>query len=576
MKVLKFTLLLASCTFLSTTFAQTLKPKQVPLANWNDDQGLSSYTYYEDPKTGDYIPHGKFTYKLAQGTYYKEDAIGSLKNGKRDGIWTYKVTRLDDLAFDVNWTGAIQLSFGYKEGNPNGLWTYSNIQKYRIKSRGAWLPYEFQFAPNETLSVMFTDGHPSGIYSYANNSFSTKEKKTGQFNAKGFLHGNWLLSSSDEQTEMVFNNGILVKKVVRAMPSGKVSESYFASEQELKLHAAFLAKTLTKEDILKNRIKIDTVDSDDYIVCDERKTLFNKYFNWDNIGGDNLFDANRGEYLGGKAIDFELIELVSLADNQYFKKLEDNFRNSNDSKTRDTLELKKAFDGFYKENRLSLSDEDYQKSLAIQNELKQVVVDRNEKDIMDWYTSNIGFIIKENFSKSSESFEFRLQEYNKLMTTSKYENNYGKLYEFDSTDLQRITKIWNDGVLKMYTDLSRAEEINKENTVWMKGYFDSSEMSEQASFLKTAFMKMYTEYYLIHYEELKVENKLYELNRFADKFQFIQLAYKRILLRDPEYDNKLILEKLSTAKSSEELFTLLYDFWTKTDDDFPFSYLKVN
>ena len=110
----------------------------------------------------------------------------------------------------------------------------------------------------------------------------------------------------------------------------------------------------------------------------------------------------------------------------------------------------------------------------------------------------------------------------------------------------------------------------------MKGYFDSSEMSEQASFLKTAFMKMYTEYYLIHYEELKVENKLYELNRFADKFQFIQLAYKRILLRDPEYDNKLILEKLSTAKSSEELFTLLYDFWTKTDDDFPFSYLKVN
>jgi hypothetical protein len=570
MKALKFTLLLASCTFLSTTFAQTLKPKQVPLANWNDDQGLSSYTYYEDPKTGDYIPHGKFSYKLAQGTYYKEDAIGSLKKGKRDGIWTYKVTRLDDLAFDVNWTGTIQLSFGYKEGNPNGLWTYSNIQKYRTKSRGAWLPYEFQFAPNETLSVMFTDGHPSGIYSYANNSFSNKVKTTGQFNAKGYIHGTWLISSSGEQSEFVFNNGILVKKVVRAMPSGKVSDSYIASADELKLHAAFLAKTLTKEDILKNRIKIDTIDSDDYITCDERKTLFNKYFNWDNIGGDNLFDANRGEYLGGKAIDFELIELVSLADNQYFKELEDKFRNSNDSKTRDTLELKKAFDGFYKENRLSLNDEDYQKSLAIQAELKQIVVDRDEKEINYWMLRNFPILDVRGFNNSAEEFVLYFKTYNTLVNESKYND---VVYKIDSAYFERIKKAWTDGVLKKYTDLSRAEKINKENTDWMKD-FDSMELSEQAGFLKSAFMKMYTEYYLINFEQLKAENKIYELNRFVDKLKFTQSAYYRIYYRDAkDYDNKLILEKLSSAKSNEEFFTLLYEFRTIIKDSEPFNYL---
>ena len=570
MKALKFTLLLASCTFLSTTFAQTLKPKQVPLANWNDDQGLSSYTYYEDPKTGDYIPHGKFSYKLAQGTYYKEDAIGSLKKGKRDGIWTYKVTRLDDLAFDVNWTGTIQLSFGYKEGNPNGLWTYSNIQKYRTKSRGAWLPYEFQFAPNETLSVMFTDGHPSGIYSYANNSFSNKVKTTGQFNAKGYIHGTWLISSSGEQSEFVFNNGILVKKVVRAMPSGKVSDSYIASADELKLHAAFLAKTLTKEDILKNRIKIDTIDSDDYITCDERKTLFNKYFNWDNIGGDNLFDANRGEYLGGKAIDFELIELVSLADNQYFKELEDKFRNSNDSKTRDTLELKKAFDGFYKENRLSLNDEDYQKSLAIQAELKQIVVDRDEKEINYWMLRNFPILDVRGFNNSAEEFVLYFKTYNTLVNESKYND---VVYKIDSAYFERIKKAWTDGVLKKYTDLSRAEKINKENTDWMKD-FDSMELSEQAGFLKSAFMKMYTEYYLINFEQLKAENKIYELNRFVDKLKFTQSAYYRIYYRDAkDYDNKLILEKLSSAKSNEEFFTLLYEFRTNIKDSEPFNYL---
>ena len=554
MKALKFTLLLATCTFISTTIAQTLKPKQVPLSNWNDDQGLMSYTYYEDPKTGDYIPHGKFSYKLAQGTYYKEDATGSLKNGKRDGVWLYKITRLDDLAFDVNWTGTIQLSFGYKEGNPNGLWTYSNIQKYRTKSRGAWLPYEFQFAPNETLSVMFTDGHPSGIYSFADNSFSNKIKITGQFNAKGFIHGTWLLNYSDEQSEFVFNNGILVKKVVRAMPSGKVSESYFASENELKLHAAFLAKTLTKEEITKNRIKIDTIDSDEYISCDERKTLYTKFFNWANIGGDNLFDANRGEYLGGKAIKFTLVDLVKLEENKAFKKLEDNFRNSNDSKTRDTLELKKAFDEFYKENRLSLSDEDYQKSLAIQAELKPIVVFRNEKEINYWMLRDFPFLDVQNFDNSAEEFEPKLKKYNTLVNESKYND---VVWKIESAYFERVKKAWADGVLKKYTDLSRAESINKENTEWMKD-FDSMQLPEQAGFLKSAFLKMYTEYYLIHFEQLKAENKLYELNRFADKFKFTQSAYYRIRT----YDNQS-LEKLASAKSNEELFELLYEIRTK-------------
>ncbi len=553
MKVLKFTLLLASCTFLSTTFAQTLKPKQVPLANWNDDQGLSSYTYYEDPKTGDYIPHGKFSYKLAQGTYYKEDAIGSLKKGKRDGIWTYKVTRLDDLAFDVNWTGTIQLSFGYKEGNPNGLWTYSNIQKYRTKSRGAWLPYEFQFAPNETLSVMFTDGHPSGIYSYANNSFSNKVKTTGQFNTKGYIHGTWLISSSGEQSEFVFNNGILVKKVVRAMPSGKVSESYFASEQELKLHAAFLAKTLTKEDILKNRIKIDTVDSDDYITCDERKTLFNKYFNWDNIGGDNLFDANRGEYLGGKAIDFELIELVSLADNQYFKKLEDNFRNSNDSKTRDTLELKKAFDGFYKENRLSLSDEDYQKSLAIQNELKQVVVDRNEKEINYWMFRNFPFLDVQNFDNSGEEFEPKLKKYNTLVNESKYND---VVYEIDSAYFERIKKAWTDGVLKLYSDSTRSKRIHEKNMDWMKD-FNKLELPAEKKDYTVAFFALYNDYYLNRVQELIKDKKFYELNLMADRFKFAQYGYKILYNRvSSNQDVSKIVNSINEADSHDSLVSI--------------------
>jgi hypothetical protein len=563
MKALKFTLLLASCTFLSTTFAQTLKPKQVPLANWNDDQGLFSYTYYEDPKTGDYIPHGKFSYKLAQGTYYKEDASGSLKNGKRDGVWLYKINRLDDLAFDVNWTGAIQLSFGYKEGNPNGLWTYSNIQKYRIKSRGAWLPYEFQFAPNETLSVMFTDGHPSGIYSFADNSFSNKVKITGQFNAKGFINGTWMLNFSDEQSEFVFNNGIMVKKVVRAMPSGKVSESYFASEQELKLHAAFLAKTLTKEEIAKNRIKIDTIDSDDYIVCDERKTIFSKYFNWVNLGGDNLYDTNRGQYLGGKAIKLTLVDLVKLEENKAFKELDKLFREGGYIKSRDTLELKNAFDEFYKNNRLSLTDEDYQKSLAIQKELKKIVIDRFEEDVIWEIYKAYPALSTQFFSNTAEEFEDRLQKYNNIISEHKQ----------DSVLVRRIKKAWNNGVLESYSDISRFERFDKEYKEWMTLTFDKLSFSEKASFLKPAFSKMYSEYYLEEIVKLKNEKKYFELNQLVDKFNLVQDALFRIYYRDfDELDIQKIIENALNVKTSEDLFILLNEYYSNTESKKPYNY----
>jgi hypothetical protein len=567
MKVLKFTMLLAGCIFISSTFAQTLKPKQVPLANWNDDQGLMSYTYYEDPKTGDYIPHGKFSYKLAQGTYYKEDAIGSLKNGKRDGIWTYKVTRLDDLAFDVNWTGTIQLSFGYKEGKPNGLWTYSNIQKYRTKSRGVWLPYEFQFAPNETLSVMFADGHPSGIYSFADNSFSNKVKITGQFNTKGYINGTWLLNYSDEQSEFVFNNGILVKKVVRDLPSGKVSKSYFASENELKLHAAFLAGTLTKEEIVKNRIKIDTIDSDEYISCDERKTLYNKYFNWVNIGGDNLFDANRGEYLGGKAIEFTLVDLVKLAENKTFKTLEDNFRNSNDSKTRDTLELKKAFDEFYKENRLSLTDEDYQKSLAIQNELKQVVINRVEEGIKKWMLVDFPFLDTRNFENIAKEFEFNLKIYNTLVNESKYDDVVLKL---DSAYLERIKKTWNDGVLKLYSDSTRFTTIHAKNMDWMKD-FNKLELPAEKKDYTVAFFALYNDYYLNKVQELIKDKKFYELNLLADRFKLAQYGYKILYNKvSSNKDVSKIVNSINEADSYDSLISIFIAHYKEFKSDWAY------
>jgi hypothetical protein len=410
---------------------------------------------------------------------------------------------------------------------------------------------------------MFADGHPSGIYSFADNSFSNKVKITGQFNAKGYINGTWLLNYSDEQSEFVFNNGILVKKVVRDMPSGKVSKSYFASENELKLHAAFLAGTISKEEIVKNRIKIDTIDSDEYISCDERKTLYNKFFNWTNIGGDNLFDANRGEYLGGKAIKIGIVDLVKLEDNKSFKELENLFRNGGYQKTRDTLELKKSFDEFYKNNRLSLTDEDYQKTKIIQNELKRIVVDRFEEDIIWGIYKQYPPLSADFFNRTAEEFEVRLQKYKMILAE----------HQKDTVMVRRITKAWTNGVLKSYSDISRFERFNEEYKEWMTLTFDKLSFSEKASFLKPAFSKLYSEYYLVEVEKLKNEKKYFELNQLVDNFSLVQDALFRIYSRDfDELDNQKVLDSALTTKTSEDLFILLKEFYHQTESKEPYNY----
>ena len=83
------------------------------------------------------------------------------------------------------------------------MWFYENKQKYRTRSRGVWLPYEFYFAPNETLSVNFSNGHPAGVYNYSNNNINNKSKITGQFNANGLINGTWILNTSDEKQEYI-------------------------------------------------------------------------------------------------------------------------------------------------------------------------------------------------------------------------------------------------------------------------------------------------------------------------------------------------------------------------------------
>ena len=273
------------------------------------------------------------------------------------------------MAFDVNWTGAIQLTFSYKDGKPNGLWFYENKQKYRTRSRGVWLPYEFYFAPNETLSVNFSNGHPAGVYNYSNNNINNKSKITGQFNANGLINGTWILNTSDEKQEYIFTNGVLIKKIIRSMPNGDVTNSYTRSVEELSLINSFLTGMLKKEDVKKYRIQIDTVSASEYISFDSRKEIYSKFFNWERIGGDELYLSKRGSDLGGLAISIEFKPQLDLEKINEFNEMKNVYTKYHYSKSYDTSSLNQDFNNFIAKYAISLTDDDYNKVFFFGNKI---------------------------------------------------------------------------------------------------------------------------------------------------------------------------------------------------------------
>lgn len=288
-------------------YGQSVKNKQDKLLNANGDEGIVNYTFYENSETGDYVPHGSFSFKLSKGSYYKEVVSGSLKHGKRDGIWSSVINRLDDYATGVYWTGLIQLKYGYKAGKPNGIWSYSNNQKYRAKTISGWQPYESDFAPKESATMSFSNGTPVGKFVINKDGSEYKyDLITGEFSNGGLMNGAWLFKSSSEQFEYIFNNGICTKYIYRELPAGRVKYS-FNMDSTLKEYAKnFVLGKISISELNKIDIIVDTVDAKEVVQYkfDVRRSFYNRLFNWDNIGGDDLYETTFGNGIGAKCILF--------------------------------------------------------------------------------------------------------------------------------------------------------------------------------------------------------------------------------------------------------------------------------
>ena len=244
MKHTKFVLLLLVITHVG--FSQNLKNYSGEYPNEFGSKGVATYTYYIDTKTSNYVKHGLFKYIMKQGNNYNAVFNGSFKNGKRDGIWNFNITRLDDPSDNVFYTGSITLTANYINGLPNGSWNYSNTMKYRGKvfiPGGGFRWGNYISEPTVTVSANFKNGITIGAISIINGIGNYSIVK-GSFNSNGFLDKAWTLRSAREEDEMTFDNGIQKSFIAREIPSGKVFENEVDDEAMKKLKTDFLVDLL--------------------------------------------------------------------------------------------------------------------------------------------------------------------------------------------------------------------------------------------------------------------------------------------------------------------------------------------
>ena len=353
MKHTKLVLLLLLLT--QESFSQNLKTFSGEYPNEFGSKAVATYTYYVDSKTGNNVKNGFFKYVMKQGNNYNAVFNGSFKNGKRDGLWSYSITRLDDPSDNVFYTGSISLTANYINGLPNGTWNYSNTMKYRGKAYapgGGFNWGNYISEPSISAIANFKNGITIGPISIINGIGNYSIVK-GSFNSNGFLDKTWKLRSSREEDEMTFNNGIETSFIGREFPSGKVFENEVDDEEMKKIKTDFVANKISLSDLKKNRIKIDTVWAIKSIY-NFQETFYSTFFNYDNIEGDDTYQGGVNMRDDGYFFIFKRIENKKLSDIESYNSTE-NEKITSISSYEGKIQTYKSIISQYKSN---LSDSD--------------------------------------------------------------------------------------------------------------------------------------------------------------------------------------------------------------------------
>lgn len=295
-----------------TIQAQTLKTFNGTKVGELNVIGNVTYTYYEEKSEAnlDYahrpevnaIKHGAYKYVAKstpkEGGSYSLTVAGNLKHGYKDGIWIYTQTLVDYPSNGSEFiTGTKTIKISYKDGVPNGQWTYSNSQNVRTKSynlqRGWYWNNDRKTKPTESAQVTYSNGILTGSYSenkldYTGNIIST----TGQLNSNGFLIGN---RKSGNNYKTYSTDGYLIPEQDAELQ--KLQEEY---------------KTLPKEQyddfFSKHHIQVDTLKYSHPSVFDNKMFETKNYVHHTDLKSD----IKEKETVGGRFIRFERIRIVSL------------------------------------------------------------------------------------------------------------------------------------------------------------------------------------------------------------------------------------------------------------------------
>jgi len=200
---MKYSIIIILQLICLSSFSQIIKTYSGDLYS-----GKVTYSYYDDTLTNTEIRHGAYKFyekESYQEQSYTKTVTGNYKHGYKNGTFTYCSALVDNPSGELYNTGTITVKMSYKDGIPDGEWSY----KLQLKSREkkftmngwSWSPYEIQ--PSETIIVHFTNGVMTGKVYYNTNI----DKIFGQLDQKGRWVGEWKINNS----EMSLDSGFVIK-----------------------------------------------------------------------------------------------------------------------------------------------------------------------------------------------------------------------------------------------------------------------------------------------------------------------------------------------------------------------------
>lgn len=299
-----------------------------------NNNGIATYTYYENPDTREYIKHGPFKYTFkGSGGYigFNQTITGNFKNGLKNGTWIYTINLIDahidydhstylgsNGAFDNNHnysTGSITLQANYKDGIAHGKWkeviSYKQRPKFYIRNSYAWGPFGKQITT--TIELNFNDGKYIGEVNINDGFYSSKI--TGKYDNSSYADATWVSASPSQSEEYVYKDRCYYQYLKRDSKGQIESGDFVKFEKEYEMVKKALS--YSEDERIDNGYSLINKKSwaTEIIKNYTNELLNNEYFLYKNIGGDLSYENG---FAGGFQLNAEQKEYIPLLDIQQY------------------------------------------------------------------------------------------------------------------------------------------------------------------------------------------------------------------------------------------------------------------